>query len=73
MMAPTPYALMDDETLARTEAELLQELELRESKSSELAPVPAFSTMPSEQLEDMLGDIRANLAAREAQATAATS
>ena len=64
MMAPTPYTLMDNETLERTEAELVQELELRESKSSELSPVPAFATMPSEQLEDMLGDIRANLTAR---------
>ncbi|WP_271983587.1 hypothetical protein [Pseudoclavibacter terrae] len=73
MMAPTPYALMDNETLERTEAELVQELELRESQSSELSPVPAFATMPSEQLEDMLGDVRANLAGREAQAAAATS
>lgn len=64
MMAPTPYAVMDDETLTRTESELVQELELRESKSSELSPVPAFSTMPSPQLEDMLADIRANLTAR---------
>lgn len=64
MMAPTPYALMDTETLERTEAELVQELELRESKSSELSPVPAFATMPSEQLEDMLGDVRANNTAR---------
>lgn len=70
MMAPTPYALMDNETLERTEAELVQELELRDSKSSELSPVPAFSTMPSEQLEDMLGDVRANLAARAPQTTA---
>lgn len=73
MMAPTPYALMDTETLARTEAELLQELELRNTSSSELSPVPAFSTMPSERLEDMLGDVRANLAARAPQATAAAN